>query len=148
MTARNVFLILSLLSGSSVLLVHAANESSAYLCIGERSVGFTYDRNEWVPGKLAYTTKFVLARSKRPAAAWNITNWGMKAPLVSCPQDIDSKGLLFCDVNGDFRFNMVTLRFVEANFQGYLIANSPKIVAPDVAEASTTSISIGSCTPL
>lgn len=126
----------------------AAEKPVSYLCVGEKRVGFVYDGRDWVSSKLDPSGKFVLARSRKPGATWDITYWGMKFPLVHCERDIDTKGLLFCDMNGDYRFNMTTLRYVEANFQGYLIADSPELSPPASARLTSTSIELGSCTPL
>jgi len=112
-----------------------------YLCVVEKSVGFSYneEQKEWENTNFSTNFKYVISKAD---AVWQITRIGESFPIISCKGDFNDYGILLCSDLSDFRLNKRNGRFLHTYPIGYYN------VLPGEDEGDNTPyLQIGKCSP-
>jgi hypothetical protein len=112
----------------------------SYICAQDMSTGFRFEDRRWQAVRFHPERKYLVSRSQRPNAVWEVKNVGHNSATVWCKSDFNDDGDLFCEGFADFWMNRNNLRFQYVYPFGY-------VDGLDHAE-DTPSISIGKCSPL
>jgi hypothetical protein len=142
---------------SSVIAQSKAKEPSSYLCVADKSSGFTFNKT----GKAWQTTTFNVTESKyifrvanevdrstMPSANWVVVKVGQSSPVASCGEALGDSDVLICEGFESFRFHKKNLRFLGLYSIGYW---SDDLEDPNSVFAegkNTPSMQIGKCSPL
>lgn len=137
----------------------ALKESAAvvdeYLCIAEKSTGFTYNStaSEWETASFnVNNNKYIVSRSDKTdfiKSEWDVKRIGLNYATFYCPSDFDTFGYLNCELMGTFTMNRNNLRYLLVFPFGYVsdnIKDAEGAVLIDEGE-SRPFIEIGKCNP-
>ena len=133
-------------------LVAAAEEPTGFLCVSEAATGFGYNAatKSWQVTKFKATANYLLTRSSRTGAKWEVKEVGSRSPSMFCQADLSQEQLLSCQGFGaEFRFNGKLLRFMYTYTVGYWNEDTALAIAPGRKEGDDTpALVIGKCSPL
>lgn len=126
----------------------AAMAEGSYLCVAEKTTGFTYDAasKAWKSADFRSEKKIAITRAKQKPYAWEAKEVGDSRPAAVCEQDFNEAGNLFCSGVFDLRFNKRQLRFLYVYPIGYW--SDDNHVAPSKEGANTPALAIGRCREL
>jgi hypothetical protein len=117
-----------------------------YLCLGGQLAGFTWNKatRKWVPKALTGDIKFVVKKNADsqgpPGTGWIVNRIGKMGVAYWCHDSLAYGDSLVCNSSeGDFRVNLRTRRFMEANYSSYI---------DDGTTDFTPTLAIGECTRL
>ena len=127
----------------------APNDGGNYLCVSESSAGFRYDEQTktWKGTNCRTDAKYLIAPSKRPNYAFQVTRVGDSGPAAFCENGFNGPGCLHYEgLGGEFKFNRRNGRFLFAFVTGY------NKVIPGLNDftdetSDTPFIEIGKCSP-
>lgn len=125
------------------ILTNGANAQS-YLCVADQSTGFRYDASSksWLNAKFKTDDKFLVKPSTEEGFKYEVSQFGLSAPLFSCRNEFNSVGTMACfGLFGEFRVNSKTLRFLSTYMVGYYTPNGD-------TNDNTPHIQIGTCTKM
>jgi len=120
-----------------------------YLCVTEQASGFQYDapRKAWRHASFNVDRKYIVALSREPGYAYQVTMLGKTSPLGLCQEDFDAVGLLSCNVfMGHFKFNKHSGRFIYSYVYGYYNI-TPNNTSDETEGDDTPNLQIGRCSP-
>src|SRR5437667_3621850 len=110
-------LVVALASVSMGVLLAEPSVASAeqYLCVAEKSSGFSFDARtgSWNGTTFRTDAKYLIAPSKEPGHAFQVTQIGESYPWANCREGFNKAGYLFCQaLGGEFKFNKKNGRFL------------------------------------
>lgn len=149
---RAIFLVVALTALSSGLLLAWPSTASAeqYLCVAEKSSGFSFDPRigSWKTATFRTEAKYLIARSKEPGYAFQVTRIGDNYAMANCKEDFNEPGYLFCrELGGEFKFNKKNGRFLTVYSLGYYnVVLGVNTITDETSD--TPSMEIGKCSPL
>lgn len=148
---RLTFLATVALAASASAQVPAQPSSGAeqYLCVSERSAGFKYDArtSTWNGTTFRTEDKYLIAPSKDPRYAFQVTKVGENISTASCKDGFNEFGYLFCSgLGGDFKFNRDNGRFLLVYAMGYFNV-LPGVNKTTDEKSDTPFMDIGKCSP-
>jgi hypothetical protein len=125
------------------------SDGGNYLCVSESSAGFRYDKQTktWKGTNFRTDDKYLIAPSKSPNYAFQVTRVGESSPAVSCDNGFNEPGYLHCEgIGGEFKFNRRNGRFLFAFVTGYFnVIPSLNDITDETSD--TPFIEIGKCSP-
>jgi hypothetical protein len=139
---------MALAAGALVIWQLAAVPAVAqdYLCTNTMLTGFIWDKagKKWLAREMKSGVQLVLKKNAEklgpPGTNWIVTRPGKLGALYTCPQDLAYGDSLICNSSeGDFRINLRTLRYMEANYSTYI---------DDGTTDFTPTLALGQCTRL
>ena len=94
-----------------------AGPKDRYLCTVDKASGFIYNSRlkAWDNATFRADSKYLIAVSRNPESAFQITKVGDNFPSGSCVKGFNEAGYLICGTltfGGEFRFNKANGRFV------------------------------------
>ncbi len=123
-----------------------------YLCIGEESAGFSYEKNigKWKGQGFTNKPKYILKSTA--ANDYKVFKFGEDTSSASCVGGFNEYGYLFCEGWFDFKMNKVNKRFVIVSTLFSYISvgvvesnNGDGKIKDEVADSSY--MVIGKCSP-
>lgn len=142
------------------VLVSGAAWGEGWVCIGDQSAGFSYNKrtDKWDQTFFATDAKYLIRRpnqKKQPPPGselfvnpprWEVVRFGKKYPLFRCGRGFEENAMSICGgLTGDFLFNPQTLRYLKTYKHGYVNHGTPD--EPD-EKSDTPLIEIGTCAPM
>ena len=138
---------------SLVLGLSLARPGSAgaeqYLCLAENSSGFSFNTHSgtWISTTFRTDDKYLIAPSKNPAHAFQVTRIGENSPSANCEDGFNEAGYLFCKgPAGEFKFNKKNGRFLKVFSFGYFNV-VPGMNDTTDESSDTPYVQIGKCSP-
>jgi len=154
---RSAFFTLAVTMGACAsLLTPSIVRAESYLCVGDFSTGFSFDRssNSWEQATFRADRKFLLSRPDRNDKVfsewvWVLKEVGSSMPSAVCKQDFDESGSLHCQGISTFRINRISGRFLYAYLYGYWNDNAGKSANLGGTEGGNTPLLvIGKCSSI
>jgi hypothetical protein len=118
------------LAGSALVLWQLAAcpaVAQTYLCTNSLLTGFVWNKpaKKWLAREMKGGVQLVLKKnvekSGPPGTGWIVTRPGKLGVLYACPDALAYGDSLICNSSeGDFRINLKTLRFMEANYSTWI----------------------------
>jgi hypothetical protein len=101
--------------------------AQSYLCTNNLLTGFVWNKpaKKWLAREMTGGVQLVLKKNVEklgpPGTGWIVTRPGKLGTVYSCPDALAYGDSLICNSSeGDFRINLKTLRFMEANYSTYI----------------------------
>jgi hypothetical protein len=138
-----------ILTTTVILFSSYAFGGEQYLCIGDKSTGFKFNKmsKEWEYARFnTAKSKYIISKPKDGLSAYVVRKVGEDMVIASCAKDFDDLGFLFCESYfGDtFKFNNKNGRYLYGDLAGYYNF-LPGISLEE--DALTPAIEIGKCSP-
>jgi hypothetical protein len=175
---RGVLIIMVLAPVATFAEAPATDQSNSFLCIGEQSTGFSYDKehHSWHATRFRAEEKYIIRRVTKDTVGevdngmripltskWAVWPFGNdKRPLVECKNDFDENGVLSCeDGIPGFQFSKKNGRFIVGTIYGYVINGfslsfsidadnkmNAKSIANEADGSTTPYVEIGTCSAI
>lgn len=126
-----------------ILLPPLAFAGKQYLCVADKSTGFSYDKalKEWRPTTFEADSKYVISNPNDGHLAFVVRILGESWAMAKCKHDFNDVGVLFCGGSAmDFRFNRANGRYIMFHTLGYY-----SVLPGNQEDANTPYIEIGKC---
>lgn len=122
---------------------HAAVAADAYVCIPEKSTGFTFSKanHQWDVARFAVESKKYFVKNNKGSWQWLESEDSDRSP-VRCA-DFNQYDSLVCTGFYEITFNRKSLRFQKVYGDGYV--NNPEVIGTDKEGAATPYMEIGTC---
>ena len=122
---------------------HAAAAADSYLCIPEKSTGFTFNKGnrQWDMARFAVEGKKYSVKNEKGSWQWLESEDSDRSP-VRC-SDFNNYDSLSCTGFYEIVFNRKSLRFQKIYGEGYV--TSPETIGTDKEGAATPYLEIGTC---
>jgi hypothetical protein len=119
--------------------------AESYLCVGDMTTGFSFDKNQRVWKRATFRSpKFILARTNGEKSAWGVKEMGDTIPTSYC-EGFENE-VLMCGGFFEFRMNRETLRFMSIYMFGYWTDDKSKSAGKEEGD-DTPALTIGKCSP-
>jgi len=118
-----------------------------YLCIGEQTTGFDYNKKNkrWSTASF-HTNKWMVKKSTDPSYKQEVWEFGDSVPTIKCGEDFDEFGSLVCGDIMQFRMNKNSLRYLYIYPVGYW-SDTNKLKSLNEGE-NTPLMEIGKCSKI
>lgn len=122
---------------------HAAASADSYVCIPEKSTGFTFNKGnrQWDMARFAVEGKKYSVKNEKGSWQWLESEDSDRSP-VRC-SDFNNYDSLSCTGFYEIVFNRKSLRFQKIYGEGYV--TSPETIGTDKEGAATPYLEIGTC---
>jgi hypothetical protein len=125
------------------VLGHAAVAADAYICVPEKSTGFTFNKanRQWDVARFAVEGKKYFLKSDKGSWQWLESGDSGRSP-VRCGE-FNNYDSLSCTGLYEIVFNRKSLRFQKIYGDGYV--GNPEAIGTDKEGAATPYLEIGAC---
>ena len=129
-----------------LFLASVAYGEEKYICIAEKTVGFSYNEHTkgWLEAVFKTDNKYILSECPGSDCAYRLVEIGGKNPVSTCKETFNSAGYIFCSMLTKFKFNKDNGRFLLVHSLGYYNV-SPGVYTDK--SSPTPYMEIGKCSP-
>jgi hypothetical protein len=122
---------------------HAAVAAEAYVCVPEKSTGFTFNKTtrQWDMARFDVDGKKYFVRNGKGGWQWLESEDSDRSP-VKC-SDVNNYNSVTCTGFYEIVFNRKSLRFQKVYAEGYV--TNPETIGTDQEGAATPYLEIGTC---
>ena len=142
------FVVKNILVLTAVLFSGVVNATDGYICIADKSTGFTSENGEWQPVNFDVAEKRYFVRKAteedvQSTAPWVYGEFGQSVLAGQCDEPFPT-GLMNCHSGTEeFKLNTKTMRYQLYYWVGYVVSHDRGVRRRD-----TPFIEIGKCSPL